>query len=126
MACASQSASAPVLYRCTIAGVTTYSDRPCAVDAVPYEPDGSRTSTYTPPPPSPAVTAARPSRPPASRRRQSAGDDQVRHAAACERMRKALKDIGARMRAGYSVKQGEQLKERKAQLEQQRRAQKCR
>jgi hypothetical protein len=41
-------------------------------------------------------------------------------------MRKSLKDIAARMRAGYSVKQGERLKERKAQLEQQRRAQKCR
>jgi hypothetical protein len=30
------------------------------------------------------------------------------------------------MRAGYDVKQGERLRERKARLEQQRRAQKCR
>jgi hypothetical protein len=30
------------------------------------------------------------------------------------------------MRAGYNVKQGEQLRERKAKLERQRRAQKCR
>jgi hypothetical protein len=30
------------------------------------------------------------------------------------------------MRSGYNVKQGEQLRERKAKLEQQRRAQKCR
>jgi hypothetical protein len=30
------------------------------------------------------------------------------------------------MRSGYSAKQGERLRERKAKLEQQRRAQKCR
>jgi hypothetical protein len=30
------------------------------------------------------------------------------------------------MRSGYSAKQGEQLRQRKAKLEQQRRAQKCR
>ena len=52
--------------------------------------------------------------------------DQVRHAAACERLRNALRDVAARMRAGYNAKQGEQLRERKTKLEQQRRAQKCR
>jgi hypothetical protein len=41
-------------------------------------------------------------------------------------LRKALKEIAARMRAGYNVKQGEQLRERKTTLEHQRRAQKCR
>ena len=125
MICSWQSVSAATLYRCTIAGVTTYSDRPCAPDAVPYEPDTSRTSTYSPPPAGPAATAVQPSRTPASRRR-SGGEDQVRHAAACERLRSALKDVAARMRAGYSIKQGEKLRERKTKLEQQRRAQKCR
>lgn len=124
LVCAGPSVAAPTLYRCTVAGVATYSDRPCASDAVLYEPDTSRTSTYSPPPANPA--AAQPAKTPAPRRRPAAGEDQVRHAAVCERLRAGLKDVAARMRAGYNVKQGEQLRERKRKLEQQRRAQKCR
>jgi hypothetical protein len=41
-------------------------------------------------------------------------------------VRSGLKDVAAKMRAGYDVKQGEKLRERKDRLEQQRRAQKCR
>jgi hypothetical protein len=41
-------------------------------------------------------------------------------------LREGLKEVAARMRAGYNAKQGEQLRERKARLEAQRRAQKCR
>jgi len=47
-------------------------------------------------------------------------------AAACERLQNSLRDVAARMRSGYNVKQGEQLRARKARLEQQRRAGKCR
>jgi hypothetical protein len=124
MFCAGASAGAPALYRCTIGGVTTYSDRPCAPDAVQYEPDTSRTSTYSPPPAAPAP--ATPAKTAVPRRRPAAAEDQVRHAAECERLRGALKDVAARMRAGYGVKQGEQLRERKRKLEERRRAQKCR
>jgi hypothetical protein len=70
-----------------------------------------------------------PAKPPAGsppRRRASGNEDQVRYATACERIRNSLKDIAARMRAGYDAKQGERLRERKTKLEQQRRAQKCR
>ena len=115
-----------LVYRCTVAGVTTYSDRPCGPEAVEYQPDTSRVSTYAPPPVTPTATAAEPARSSPTRRRGSSGQDQVRHAAACERIHSALKDIAAHMRSGYNVKQGEQLRERKAKLEQQRRAQKCR
>jgi hypothetical protein len=124
MICAGSSAGAPTLYRCTVDGVTTYSDRPCAPDAVEYEPDTSRTSTYSAPPASTSAAAA--AKPASPRRRAAAAEDQVRHSAACERLRGALRDVAARMRAGYDVKQGEQLRERKKRLEQQRRAQKCR
>lgn len=121
-----QAPPARTLYRCTVAGVTTFSDRPCAADAVPYLPDTTRISTYDPPPTSRAAASAQPQRTAPARRRASGGEDQVRHAAACERLRNGLRDIAARMRAGYNVKQGEQLRERKTRLEQQRRAQKCR
>jgi hypothetical protein len=117
--------AAVLIYRCTVGGVTTFSDRPCAAEAAPYAPDISRVSTYDPPPASRAATSTQPSRSAPPRRRASGGEDQVRHAAACERIRNALKDVAARMRAGYDAKQGEKLRERKAKLEQQRRAQKC-
>src|SRR5918999_5094124 len=87
-----------VVYRCTVEGVTVFSDRPCEPEAVPYEPDTSRVSTYSPPPAS-ATSSAAPQPPTQrSRARAAAGKDQARHAAVCERLRNGLKDIGARMR----------------------------
>lgn len=115
-----------LVYRCTAGGVTTYSDRPCRPEAVPYQPDTSRVSTYDPPPASRTPAPAQPPRVAPARRRGSSGEDQVRHAATCERLHNALKDVAARMRSGYNAKQGEQLRERKAKLEQRRRAEKCR
>jgi hypothetical protein len=115
-----------LVYRCTVGGVTTYSDRPCGPEAAPYQPDTSRVSTYDPPPTSRAVAPAQPARSSPTRPRGSSGADPVRHKAACERLRNALKEVAARMRSGYNVKQGERLRERKAKLEQQRRAEKCR
>jgi hypothetical protein len=115
-----------LVYRCTVGGVTTYSDRPCSPDAAPYEPDTSRVSTYDPPPVSQKATPAPPARTSPARKRGSGGDDPVRHAAACERLQNSLREVAARMRSGYNVKQGEQLRARKARLEQQRRAEKCR
>lgn len=115
-----------LVYRCTVGGVTTYSDRPCSPDAAPYQPDTSRVSTYDPPPASRTVAPAPPARTSAARKRNAGRDDQVRHAAACERLHNALRDVAARMRSGYTAKQGEQLRQRKAKLEQQRRGEKCR
>jgi hypothetical protein len=115
-----------LVYRCTVGGVTTYSDRPCGAEAAPYQPDTSRVSTYDPPPASRTAAPPQPTRTSPARRRESSSADPVRHQAACERLHNALKEVAARMRSGYSAKQGEQLRERKAKLEQQRRAQKCR
>jgi hypothetical protein len=114
------------IYRCTVEDVTVFSDRPCAPDAATYEADSSRVSTYTPPPPSPSTKPAPQPRAQRERAPAAAGTDPVRHAADCERLRNSLKDVAARMRAGYDARQGEQLRERKARLEGQRRAKKCR
>lgn len=122
---AAHAAVGHAIYRCTVAGVTTFSDHPCEPAAVPYQPDTSRVSTYSPPPAGP-TTAVPPLRTQSTKAGRSAAENQVRHAADCERIHSSLKDIAARMRAGYSAKQGEQLKEHKAKLEQKRRAQKCR
>jgi hypothetical protein len=117
--------AAALIYRCTVGGVTTFSDRPCAAESAPYEPDTSRISTYDPPPANRTATSAAPARPTLPRRRASGAEDQARRAAACERIRNGLRDVAARMRAGYDAKQGERLRERKTKLDQQRRAQKC-
>jgi hypothetical protein len=114
------------VYRCTVQDVTIYSDRPCEPDAARYEPDTSRVSTYSPPPPGPSPQPAPEPKARRGRGAAAAGADQVRHAQECERIRKGLKDVAARMRAGYSARQGEQLRERKAKLEGQRRTKKCR
>jgi hypothetical protein len=115
-----------VVYRCTVGGVTTYSDLPCSSEAVPYQPDTSRVSTYDPPPVSQTAASAPPPRASPARKRGAGRDDRVRHAAVCGRLHNALREIAARMRSGYTAKQGEQLRERKAKLEQQRRGEKCR
>ena len=117
--------TAVAVYRCTVQDVTVFSDRPCEPDAARYEPDSSRVSTYTPPPSGPSPQPVAEPRSRRGRASAAAGADQVRHAEECERVRKALKDVAARMRAGYSAKEGEQLRERKAKLEGQRRAKKC-
>lgn len=114
------------VYRCTVQDVTVFSDRPCEPDAARYEPDTSRVSTYSPPPPGPPPQPVPEPRTRRGRASAAAGADQVRHAADCERLRNSLKDVAARMRAGYNAKEGEQLRERKARLEGQRRAKKCR
>jgi hypothetical protein len=114
------------VYRCTVQDVAVFSDRPCEPDAARYEPDTSRVSTYSPPPSGPLPQPAPESRTRRGRPFAAAGADQDRHATECEHIRKALKDVAARMRAGYSAKQGEQLRERKAKLEGQRRTKRCR
>jgi hypothetical protein len=117
--------AAAVVYRCTVQDVTVFSDRPCAPDAATYQADTSRVSTYTPPPISSQAKPSAPPRVERKRGRDSAAQDQ-RHEKLCERVRTGLKEVAAKMRAGYSAKQGEQLRERKARLEQQRRAEHCR
>jgi hypothetical protein len=114
------------VYRCTVQDVTVFSDRPCEPDAARYEPDTSRVSTYSPAPSGPSPQPVAEPRSRRGRPSAAAGADLARHAAECEHVRKALKEIAARMRAGYSAKEGEQLRERKAKLEGQRRAKKCR
>ena len=118
--------AAVAVYRCTVHDVTVFSDRPCEPAATTYEPDTSRVSTYSPPPAKPSPSSAAP--PPVRKNpaRTAAGADALRHKETCERLRTSLKEIAARMRAGYNARQGEQLRERKARLEEQRRAQKCR
>ncbi|MGH8188328.1 MAG: DUF4124 domain-containing protein, partial [Steroidobacteraceae bacterium] len=116
------------IYRCEAQGVTIFSDRPCDESARVYTPDSSRISTYDAPPAAQVVDRGRKqSKPRKARARTSAGvDSAAKRAAACDKVRNALKDIRARMRAGYSAKEGERLREREQALRLRWRADKCR
>ena len=115
----------PAIYRCEIAGVATYEDRPCGAEPARYEPDETRISTYAPPPSSPTraptVHKARPRR----TARASLAAEQRKHAEECRRIESALRHIQSKMRSGYSAREGERLRVRKAQLDARRRAHKC-
>ncbi len=114
------------IYRCEVAEVTTFSDRPCGAESTTYVPDVTRVSTYDAPV---AGKVSKPARPSARKRiavRSSIAADQTKHAEQCGRIHASLRDIRAKMRAGYNAKQGERLRDRKAKLEQRRRTQRCR
>jgi hypothetical protein len=116
------------IYRCEVQGQSVFSDRPCGLDANTYEADTARVS-ITQSVAAPVQAAASPTKEskPAIRRRGSAGGNEVaRRAAACERIESGLREIRTRMRAGYSAKQGERLKERQHELQAKRKAARCR
>jgi hypothetical protein len=117
------------IYRCEAGATTTFSDRPCDESARLYTPDSSRISTYEAPPAAPVVDRGRKQSKPRKARvsaRSGGVDSAAKRAAACDKVQNALKDIRARMRAGYSAKQGERLREQEQTLKLRWRADKCR
>jgi hypothetical protein len=125
--------SAPVfgaqttIYRCTDEGGTVYSDRPCDQNTDPHEIDDSRVTVYTPAPMGPS-TATTSSAKPTQAKRAKAGriPDPAKHEATCAKLEQGLRDVRTKMRTGYGAKEGERLKERQRQLDNRRRAEKCR
>jgi hypothetical protein len=144
-----QSADRPI-YRCVMAGVITFSDRPCG-DAIEVHsldvPDlptpaapGSTSSRSTSPRSARAVTgqpqgaaapvrARRPTAANSSNRKDSrAGDSRVRDSRVreCLRLGAELRRLTARMRAGYGAAEGERLRERQRTAKERRRDLACR
>jgi hypothetical protein len=113
------------IYRCSVDGVATFSDRPCGDQSSAYEPDAALVSTYTAPPTSVAPDGARRSPPRPIARGSSIAAVQAKRAEECQRIQASLRDIRSRMRAGYSAKEGERLKARRAKLESTRRVRRC-
>lgn len=122
------------IFRCEIAGVRTFSDRPCgsAVRSPTAEPDTVELGTLNilesraVATASPAAKSGKPSAPRASAAaRRSAAAAQVPKADACGRIQQSLRKITSKMRTGYTAKEGERLRERRKDLEEKRRAQRC-
>ena len=119
---------AQTIYRCQIAGVGTFSDRPCGDSIEQYDAGLSRLSILDSPA-VPARTSERKSEraPRSPRNRTDDAEDaaQAKKAAACRSSHDSLHKISEHMRAGYSAKQGERLRTRKKDLEEKRRTLGC-
>jgi hypothetical protein len=115
---------APAIYRCEIGGVMTFSDRPCAPDAVRHEIGNERVSIYKPPASAKTASSASAKRKP-RKPREPAGPDIEKQKQTCERLAQRLRDIRAKYRAGYSASEGERLKDREAKLKSQLRMARC-
>jgi hypothetical protein len=109
------------IYRCETAADVVFADRPCGADSEPYLPDSDSVSVMTTVPATPLKTRAAAA--PSPRRPTVEAKDT--RAETCARIDQSLRKIVSTMRAGYSAKQGERLKERKRNLEARRRAQRC-
>jgi hypothetical protein len=116
------------IYRCKLAGVSTFSDSPCGDSVEQYGAGLDRISILD----SPVVavpTARRSPRPvPVDRGAKAEASAEVAQAtrlASCRRSQQALHKIRTQMRTGYSAKQGERLRVRKQELEGQRQALGC-
>jgi hypothetical protein len=118
---------ARVIYRCTPGSVATFSDKPCGSDARAYQPGESRPVLYTST--ESAAVEAKVEHPPARKKNRQKPTDanaKSRIANECRRLNEALRSVRQKMRSGYTVDAGERLKQRKVQIERQRRERRCR
>lgn len=124
---AASAPAASAIYRCELDGVITFSDRPCAADALEYVPDDQRVSTVK----VEGISDSGQARPAARSKgrassKGSIAADQLKLKEECARIDRSLSDIRSRMRAGYDAKEGERLKQRQRKLVLDRREKKCR
>lgn len=107
------------IYRCETAAGVVFADRPCGSDSEPYSPGLESVSVMTTVPAQdvPTRATAAPRRTPAEPKNTRAEN--------CARLDESLRKIVSTLRAGYTARQGERLKQRKRDLDAQRRAQRC-
>ena len=112
------------IYRCELNGVLTFSDKACGgtIEVYKMEFDNAEQGKASEGSPGKARSAAAP--PPA--RTVADSKQTVSHRQECERMDESVRRIRSQMRAGYDAKEGDRLRERLAQVQERRRAQKCR
>lgn len=114
------------IYRCAGEDGVVFTDRPCQAGADPHEIDDSRITVYTPAPADVRASTASPAKPAKTRAARSGrAADPDQHQAKCARLDQGLRDVRTKMRTGYGAREGERLKARQRQLNEQRRAQKC-
>ena len=114
--------NATTIFKCEIAGVTTFSDRPCGQDAQSQALDPAAINTYAPPP-----IAKIDSPPVAKKVGKASGEDrsEAKRKEACARYASGLKEIRSKMRSGYTAKEGERLRIRAEKLRDSQRLARC-
>jgi hypothetical protein len=126
---AAEPAGAQRIFRCEVKGQTTFADRPCP-EAPSTEVQLSPVNAYhaeaATGPVSRQAAKASPGRERASKSSGSIANEQQKEQQRCQRLADQLATIRSKMRSGYTADQGEKLRERQRQLEQQRRTERCR
>lgn len=119
------SAAERSIYRCVEAGVATYSDRPCGASVEVYSYDVP--APAVPDPPAAAKPRSKPAsavaRQPAKVRSEQRGPART---ADCARIQVQLKQLRARMRAGYGAAEGEYLQDQQRAARARARQLRCR
>jgi hypothetical protein len=116
-------ADAVSIYKCEVGGVLTFSDRPCSPQAELHELDGTAVNTYDAPPVAPSKSKPRSAARKTISSRADAQPD--KRTEVCARVGRSMKEVRSKMRAGYSAKEGERLRERLAKLKAQGRESRC-
>jgi hypothetical protein len=113
------------VFRCSVDGRVTFSDRPCP-NADVAEIAVSTANSYTPPE-SPRTRTAVPKREPApARTDDSIAAERARAKQHCERLRFQLDSLQEKLRSGYTAKEDRKLHERQRQLQERMRIERCR
>ena len=118
------------IYRCVLAGISTFSDRPCgdSIEAhsldVPDVPAAVNSEVRTASVPEPSRVTPKRARAPS--RDANLPNQKDSRAKDCVRLDVELRRLSARMRAGYSAAEGERLRERQRMARERRRDLQCR
>lgn len=118
------------IFRCQMNGQSIFSDRPCAASGQSAEvvltPVNSYHEDALPSHASHKSSTKASRREPSARQPASIAAEQLRVKQRCQRIADQLDTIHSKMNSGYTAQQGERLRERQRQLEQQRRTEFCR
>jgi hypothetical protein len=112
------------IYRCVIAGVTTFSDRPCGDSIEIHSLDIPTAGRVSGDPPPPAVIESVHAR--VRKAHSKPVDRKDSQAVACIRLGTELRQLAARMRAGYSIAVGERLRDQQRAVRARRQDLHCR
>jgi len=123
--------SAGNIYRCEVGGQIVFSDRPCPESVVSTQVVIAPSSTYsgvkaTPPKTARSVRERTSNANTTPKAQDSIAAEQLRAKQRCQRMVDRLQVIESKLRAGYKAAQGEKLRDRQRQLQQQHHAERCR
>jgi hypothetical protein len=114
------------VYRCTVDGRLTFSDRPCPNASDATEIEVSAVNSYSAPEPARTRSAPEKRAPPQNRNNESIAAEQSRAKQQCARLRLQLDSLEEKLRSGYTAKEDRKLHERQRQLQERMRIERCR